>query len=126
MNTSSGNPLTTAPEARFFLAPEEPRQRQYEALRAYFIERLPSAEVAPRFGYTHGAFRALCYQFRHDPAKRADFFTPARPGPRDAPARDPVRDLAIAMRKRNLSVYDMQRELAEAGHPISITSLSCL
>ena len=126
MTTSSRNPLTAAPEARFFLAPEGPRQRQYEALRAYFIERLPSAEVARRFGYTDGAFRALCYQFRHDPSKRADFFTPARPGPRDAPARDPVRDLAIAMRKRNLSVYDMQRELAEAGHPISITSLSSL
>jgi hypothetical protein len=126
MTTSTGNPLTTTAEARFFLAPEEPRQRQYEALRAYFIEHLPSAEVARRFGYSPGAFRALCYQFRHDPAKRADFFTPVRPGPRDAPARDPVRDLAIAMRKRNLSVYDMQRELAEAGHTISIASLSCL
>jgi hypothetical protein len=34
--------------------------------------------------------------------------------------------LAIALRKRNLSVYDMQRELAEAGHTISIASLSCL
>jgi hypothetical protein len=126
MTTSTGIPLTATPEARFFLAPEGPRQRQYEALRAYFIDRLPSAEVARRFGYAPGAFRALCYQFRHDPAKRADFFTPARPGPRDAPARDPVRDLAIAMRKRNLSVYDMQRELAEAGHPISISALSCL
>jgi hypothetical protein len=126
MTTSSGNPLTTTPEVRFFLSPEGPRQRPYEALRAYFIEHLPSAEVARRFGYTPGAFRALCYQFRHDPAKRADFFTPVRPGPRDAPARDPVRDLAIAMRKRNLSVYDMQRELAEAGHRISISSLSCL
>src|SRR5437660_11524857 len=87
MTISVGNPLTTAPEARFFLAPEGPRQRQYEALRAYFIERLPAAEVARGFGYTAGAFRALCYQFRHDPAKRADFFTPVRLGPRDAPAR---------------------------------------
>ena len=126
MTTSTGIPLTTTPEARYFLAPEGPRQRQYQALRAYFIEHLPSAEVARRFGYAPGAFRALCYQFCHDPTKRADFFTPARPGPRDAPARDPVRDLAIAMRKRNLSVYDMQRELAEAGHTISIASLSCL
>src|SRR2546425_1003430 len=126
MTTSTGIPLTATPEARFFVAPEGSRQRQYEALRAYFLDRLPSADVARRFGYTPGAFRALCYQFRHDPAKRADFFTPARPGPRDAPARDPVRDLAIAMRKRNLSVYDMQRELAEAGHTISIASLSGL
>src|SRR5947209_15808853 len=42
------------------------------------------------------------------------------------PARDRVRDLAVAMRKRNLSVYDIQRELAEAGHTISINALSTL
>jgi len=30
------------------------------------------------------------------------------------------------MRKRNLSVYDIQRELAEAGHTISINSLTVL
>ena len=30
------------------------------------------------------------------------------------------------MRKRNLSVYDMQRELAAAGHTISINSLTVL
>ena len=34
--------------------------------------------------------------------------------------------LAVAMRKRNLSVYDIQGELAEAGHPISINALSVL
>ena len=30
------------------------------------------------------------------------------------------------MRKRNLSVYDMQRELAGAGHTISINCLTVL
>src|SRR5438128_12628369 len=30
------------------------------------------------------------------------------------------------MRKRNLSVYDMQRELAAAGHTISVNSLTVL
>jgi len=28
--------------------------------------------------------------------------------------------LTVAMRKKNLSVYDIQRELAAAGHEISI------
>lgn len=40
--------------------------------------------------------------------------------------RDRVREMAVAMRKRNLSVYDIQRELAEAGHAISINALSVL
>jgi hypothetical protein len=126
MASSPRNALTDDPEARFFLAPETPQQRQYEALRAYFVEKEPSHEVARRFGYTPGAFRVLCHQFRHDPAKRAVFFPPYTPGPHSAPKRDRVRNLAVAMRKRNLSVYDIRRELADAGHAISINALSVL
>src|SRR4051794_27127529 len=118
--------LTDDPLAGFFLAPESPLQRQYEALRAYFVERLPSHQVARRFGYTPGSFRVLCHQFRHDPAKRDAFFPAAGQGPHPAPARDRVRDLVVAMRKRNLSVYDIRRELAAAGHDISINALAVL
>lgn len=121
MKFTPRNPLTASAEARFFLAPESPPQRQYEALRCFFVEQLPSREVARRFGYSPGAFRVLCHQFRHEPAKRAGFFQPVRPGPRTAPVRDRVRTLAVAMRKRNLSVYDIQRELAAAGPPVTST-----
>jgi hypothetical protein len=113
-------------EARFFLAPNVPLHRQYEALRCFFVEGAPSHVVAHRFGYSPGAFRVLCHQFRHDPTKRAGFFQTLKHGPQTAPVRDRVRTLAIAMRKRNLSVYDIQRELAEAAHPISINALSVL
>jgi hypothetical protein len=82
--------------------------------------------VARRFGYSPGAFRVLCHQFRHDPTKRAGFFQPVKHGPQRAPARDRVRQLAVAMRKKNLSVYDIQRELAAGGHPISINALTVL
>jgi hypothetical protein len=126
MPTSPRNDLTDDSDARFFLAPETTLQRQYEALRAYFVEQLPSHEVARRFGYTPGTFRVLCHQFRHDPAKRTAFFPAAGQGLHTAPQRDRVRALAIAMRKRNLSVYDIQRELADAGHTISINALSVL
>src|SRR3954451_7476320 len=126
MAISPRSGLTDDPQARFFLAPESPLQRQYEALRAYYVERLPSHQVARRFGYTPGSFRVLCHQFRHDPAKRAAFFPDAGQGPHAAPARDRVRDLVVAMRKRNLSVYDIHRELAAAGHDISINALAIL
>jgi len=118
--------LTASQAAGFFLAPETALQRQYEALRAYFVERLPSHEVASRFGYTAGSFRVLCHQFRHDPHWRAAFFASARQGPSSDPAGDRVRELVVAMRKRNLSVYDIQRELGEAGHTVSVNALSTL
>ena len=41
-----------APGAEFFTAPAQPNQRRYEALRAYFVERLSVAE-ALRQGRLH-------------------------------------------------------------------------
>src|SRR5256714_8726858 len=126
MESSTANQITTPDNHNFFLSPQFPLQRQYEALRAYFVDEEPSGDVARRFGYSAGPFRVLCYQSRHDSQKRASFFRLPQRGPQSSPARDRVRDLAVAMRKRNLSVYDMQRELAAAGHTISINSLTVL
>src|SRR5437773_2776671 len=126
MESSTANQITTPGNQNFFLSPQFPMQRQYEALRAYLVEEEPSGDVARRFGYSPGAFRVLCHQFRHDPEKRASFFRQPQRGPQSAPARDRVRELAVAMRKKNLSVYDIQRELAAADHTISINSLTVL
>ena len=126
MAISTKDGLTDRQATQFFAAPDSPLHRQYEALRAYFIEQLPSAEVARRFGYSPGSFRVLCHQFRHDADYRDRFVQAPRCGPQLAPARDQVRELVVAMRKRYLSVYDMQRELAAAGHSISIHSLTIL
>jgi hypothetical protein len=38
--------------------------RQYEALRAVFVDGLRQDEVADRYGYTHGSMRQLVHQFR--------------------------------------------------------------
>ena len=123
---STKSELTAARDSSFFLAPESHLQRQYEALRAFFIEQLPSVEVARRFGYTPGSFRVLCHQFRHDPNFRTRFFSRISQEPAQASVRHPFRDLVVAMRKRNLSVYDIQRELARAGHTVSINTLTLL
>ena len=118
--------MTEAREARCFLAPEATRQLPYEALRADFVDQLPAKEVARQCGYTAGAFRHLCYQFCHDPRKQQSFFQAVHPGPRTAPVRDRVRDPIVAMRKRNLSVDDIQRAWADAGQTIRITALAVL
>ena len=53
------------PAARsFFLQPACPCHRQYEALRAVFVEGLSQREAAQRFGYSYDAFRHLAAQFR--------------------------------------------------------------
>jgi len=50
----------------FFNQPASPAQRQYEALRAVFVEGLSQKDAAERFGYTYDAFRQLVHQFRQD------------------------------------------------------------
>jgi hypothetical protein len=126
MAMGTRNALTFEQAANFFRSPEPALQRQYEALRAFFVEGLSSTAAAAHFGYSPGAFRVLCFQFRHELDKRNGFFQVVKRGPRSAPVRDAVRDLAVAMRKQNLSIYDIQRDLAEAGHTISINALSVL
>jgi hypothetical protein len=50
---------------QFFLdADSATYHRQYEALRAIFVEGLPQTDVADKYGYTHGSMRQLVHQFR--------------------------------------------------------------
>jgi len=114
-------PKTLTACRRFFLEPAVPRQRQYEALRAYFVENRPSQEAARAFGYSQGAFRVLCHKFRHDP--HPEFFVTPQPGPRSQPQKDSARELVITLRKRNYSIYDISDALAEAGHRLSPTAV---
>jgi hypothetical protein len=122
MFTSTGKALTEL--ERVFLEPTDPTHRQYEALRAYFVEGLPSQEAAKRFGYTPGSFRVLCHQFRHHPHR--SFFIQPRKGPHHAPKRDPVRDHVVTLRKQNFSIYDISEALKAAGHHLSPVTISLL
>lgn len=108
---------------RVFLEPKHAVHRQYEALRAFFVEGLSSAQAAQRFGYTPGSFRVLCHELRQNP--NLDFFLSSRrvaPGPR----RDRGRDAIIALRKQNLSIYDISRALAEQGEPRSPAAVAVM
>jgi hypothetical protein len=49
----------------FFLRPGSTSHRRYEALRAVFVDRRPSAEVALQFGYKPASFKVLISRFRH-------------------------------------------------------------
>lgn len=106
---------------RFFLQPSSPKQRQYEALRAYFVEQRPSAEVARAFGYSPGSFQVLCHHFRHstDPA----FFVTSRPGPRLQPKKSAARELIVELRKANHSVYEISQALKERSLSLSPTAV---
>ena len=115
------DPLTLA---RRFLEPSNSTHRQYEALRAYFVEGLPSAQAAARFGYTPGSFRVLVHQFRHQP-RREFFLPPAREG-RPPGKQERLRQQVISLRKQNLSVHDITRSLARDGESLSPAAVATI
>jgi len=123
MSTRSRVEITEASLKRVFLEPVNPTQRQYEALRAYFVDGLSSAGAAKRFGYTAGSFRVLCHGFRQDPDRA--FFLPVVKGPQ-APKRNTLREKVLELRKQNLSIYDISRALEEQGQHFSPAAIARL
>jgi transposase len=116
-----GKPKKITDLSRAFLEPRNSTHRQYEALRAYFVDELPSKKAALRFGYTEGSFRVLVHDFRRD-SSRPFFLSPAK-GPQRAPKSDPIRQKIVLARKQNLSIYDISRLLLEQGHSLSAVSV---
>jgi len=110
--------------ARCFLEPANSKHRQYEALRAFFVDQIPSAEAAARFGYTPGSFRVLVHQFRKQPDR--DFFVSTIREGRPPGKQKRLREQVISLRKQNLSVHDISRALARDGESLSPAAIAVL
>src|SRR5215471_21049719 len=110
--------------ARRFLEPSNSTHRQYEALRAFFVDGVPSAEAALRFGYTPGSFRVLVHQFRNQPTR--EFFVPTTREGRPPGKQKRLRDQVVALRKQNLSVHDISRALAREGQKLSPAAVAVI
>jgi hypothetical protein len=116
-----GAPKSLSACQRFFVHPTSPKQRQYEALRAYYVDEWPAAEAARAFGYSPGAFHVLCHHFRRQAAPV--FFAAPRPGPRAQPKKAAARETIIALRKRNYSIYEISDALKERQLRLSPTAV---
>ena len=118
--TNTNDPLIDA-----FLSPVNAMHRQYEALRAFFVDKIPGKDVASRFNYTPGSFRLLCHQFRQNP--EVPFFLENRHALRAAAAaakKPPaLHEWVIALRKQNCSIYDIQRALEQKHQSLSAPAI---
>jgi hypothetical protein len=72
---------------RFFLEPRQTFQRQYEALRAIFVDDEPLERVAERFGYKPSALKSMASRLRADCRRGVapPFFSPTAAGGPSAP-----------------------------------------
>ncbi|MCP4370830.1 MAG: hypothetical protein GY797_22365, partial [Deltaproteobacteria bacterium] len=74
---------TKAQIVKYFTNPENPKQKQYEALRAFFTEDLSAQETAEKFGYGLHRFYSITKTFRKEfktKAKEDSFFVSSKKG----------------------------------------------
>jgi hypothetical protein len=110
----------TAAKAAYFTAPSGVAHRQYEALRAYFVEGLSAAQAAVRFGYAPSTMVAMIRDFT---PQHADFFVDRRPGRRSAPAKQAARPQVLRLRAQGHSVTEIEAALAGSATPLNRTGV---
>ena len=112
--------------AELFQKPKSRAHRQYEALRAHFLEGLEAEETAKQFGYSLGSFRNLCTNWRKNPDP-STFFAERKPGPKANP-KEPLRKRRdrriLELRKTSaLSVGEISQKIKEEGMPAGTTTV---
>ncbi|HXZ76059.1 MAG TPA: hypothetical protein VEH31_35030 [Streptosporangiaceae bacterium] len=103
--------------AEYFTEPAGAAQRRYEALRAYFLDGMPAAEVADRFGYSTASVHQMATLLRKG---RPALFAETRPGPKGPrKATGTLRARALELRAAGHSVTEIAGALAGEGMPVS-------
>ena len=103
--------------AEYFTEPGSAAQRRYEALRAYFTEEMPAAEVAGRFGYSTASVRQMATLLRKG---RLSLFAETRPGPKGPrKATGQLRARVLELRAAGHSVTEIATALTREGMPVS-------
>ena len=109
-------------EKEYFIKPSSVTQKQYEALRAFFLEELPAKDVAEKFGYTFRAFTSLAADFRKKLRMLPDedpFFLVRKPGRKELKEKASIVSKVIQLRKKYLSVPDIKVALDGKGIKVS-------
>ncbi|UCH98614.1 MAG: transposase [Candidatus Aminicenantes bacterium] len=109
------------PNASFFTNPIHDWQRKYEALRASFVERLPTKIVAERFGYSPSYIHLLRHQFKKG---EIDFSEPVPEGKvKRRRVNNQTRIKITDWREKNLSAGEITQLLSEEGADISVRTV---
>lgn len=106
----------------FFLKTSSIAQKQYEALRMYYVENKTAVEVAAIFGYTHRGFTTIVSDFvrKLKAGKSKELFFLEKPKGRKVTKNiEYSKNLVISLRKKNYSVEDIKVILDSKKYNIS-------
>ena len=106
---------------KFFSHPKTSGQKQYESLRAFYIDHVPGKEIVRRYGYTYAAFNSLKQRFK---SGEIPFFITPPPGPKGPRMSAEIRASIIEYRKKGVSAGQITEILETLGTPSSISSIA--
>lgn len=107
----------------FFTALKKISQKQYEALRALYLEGKSPKEVAKKFGYTLNSIYSLARDFRkklESGQAYSNIFVEEKPGRKAIAQDDEIYLLIVQLRKKYLSVDDIKSCLDALNKIVSI------
>ncbi len=106
----------------YFSCPSSIAQKQYEALRMFFVENKTAREVAEIFGYTYRGFTTIASNFRKD-LKTSDpselFFSEKKKGRKRTEQTYEAKKIIVKLRKKYYSVEDIKTTLDSKNFQIS-------
>lgn len=100
--------------ADYFQTPNSIAQKQYEALRMFFIDKRSGKIVAERFGYSYRGFTTIVSDFRKKLLKAQDqdpFFVDKPRGRKTGSTARGAEQIIVDMRKKYYSVEDIKVHL---------------
>ncbi len=108
----------------FFSNPKNTEHRRYEALRAFYVDKLSAKEAAKKFGFSTAYFKKLRYSYSRM-IKDGDypFFYQQRKGPKKRSTIEEIVEQIVDLRKKNHSVGDIKAILDSYGKQIALTTI---
>jgi transposase len=108
----------------FFSSHQTIAQKQYEALRMFFVEKKLVSEVALKFGYTYRGLTTIISNFRKE-LKNGNskelFFKEQKHGRKEVERQN--KEVIVSLRKKYYSVEDIKVALDSKGFKISEKSI---
>ncbi len=105
----------------YFSSPTHVLHKQYEALRAFFVDGLSAEDASTEFGYTSSSFYSLVRDFKQRIANddfQEPFFITRKVGRKPKDPTGELNEQIISLRKKYLSVPDIKAAL-------DVKDLSC-
>ena len=106
----------------FFENPQNTAQKQYEALRAFYLENRSGEEIAKQFGYTINSFYSLTRDFKKHLSEGTPaqyFFHSKLSGRKPKDETGKTTEMIVGLRKKYLSVPEIKAVIDGHGYSIS-------